>query len=226
MTPLFILLPILLLILILLFFRVRFCLSYDGNFSLVLRYSLLRIPLYPRKAKPRNGTVKKKKTKGNENGHSKKPSEKKPRTALRLGDVRFLLRVLRETIESILERAARHVRIVVRELTLTVGGADDAARAAIEYGVLSQAASYLLAYLDNTGVLSPPKDGAVNVGVNFLGKGHTLRVRTEIACPLLFLLPLLLSSFSKALGARGRWTRYRTRAEKPKSNEALNAKGV
>lgn len=223
MTLFFILLTILLILLLLLFSRVRFCLSYDGNISLTMRYSLLRIPLYPRKPKPQKSTRNKKNTKSESRG-KKTPPPKQSKT-LRLGDVRFLLRVLRETVESIIERAARHVRIVVKELTLTIGGADDAARAAIEYGVLSQAASYLLAYLDNTGFLAPTKEGAVNVGVNFLEKGHTLRARTEIFCPLLFLLPLLLSSLTKALGARGKWTRYRAKAEKNKSKKALNTEG-
>ena len=206
MNPLVILLPILFLFFLLLFSRVRFCLSYDNSFSLILRYSFLRIPLYPRRPKLRKSPQKKRKKKGSEKENAKKHSEKKPKTALRLGDVRFLLRVLKETAESILERAARHVRIIIKELTLTIGGADDAARAAIEYGVLSQAVSYLLAYFDNTGFLTPPKKDAVKVDTNFLVKGHTLRVNTEIACPLLFLIPLLLSSLTKALGARGRWT--------------------
>ncbi|MBO7293023.1 MAG: hypothetical protein J6V07_03715 [Clostridia bacterium] len=222
MTTLFILLSILLLIILLLLARVRFCFSYDGSFSLTLRHILLRIPLYPRKPRAKKARQKREKPKGS--SHSVRPSAKKEKKPLRIGEIKFLLGVVREVAESIFERASRHVRIVIRELKITVGGADDAARAAIEYGLLSQSVSYLLAYLDNTGFLAPPRQGAVDIETDFLARGHSLRVRTEIACPLLFLIPLLLVSLSKALAAKGKWTRYRTRVEK-QIKEALNAKG-
>lgn len=209
MTLLFILLAVFLLIAFLLLARVRFCLSYDGSFRLTARYTLFRIPLYPRKpgAKKakRSKTIKKSTTPGT---HPPAKKEKKP---LHIGEVRFLLGVVREVVEGIFERASHHVRIVIRELKVTVGGADDAARAAIEYGLLSQSVSYLLAYLDNASFLAPPKRGAVSIETDFLSRGHSLRVRTEIVCPLLFLIPLLLFSLSKALAAKRKFTRYRSR---------------
>lgn len=222
MNPLIILAVILVAIVLLLLSRVRFCLSYNGDLSLSVRYTFFRIRLYPRK--PRSRKEKNVEKKPRKRAHITKPPTKKEKKPLLFGDVRFLLSVIKETVESILKKASRHVRIVMRELTLTVGGGDDAARAAIEYGLLSQAAAYLLAYLDNTGFLASPKKGAVNIGVNFLEMGHKLRVRTEIACPLLFLIPLLISSLSRALAARGKWTRYRARAEK-QNQKAHNTEG-
>ena len=232
MRALVIVFSILAALLLLLLAKLRITLSYGDELSLSARYLLFRFSLYPRKRRRKKPTKTVKKKKSSETATTKATdkkgasSEKKPKRRLSFGDIRFLLRILRETLAKILDKASRHVRITVRELRVTIGGERDAAAAAIEYGLVSQTASYLLAYLDHTGFLKPPRAEAIDLRVNFTERGHTLAARIEVSCPVIFLIPLLFSSLAQALAARGRWSRYRaasakkrTATQKPKENE-------
>lgn len=224
MKALYIVLPIVLFISLLLFSKVRFSFSYNGAIQLRISYLFVRIRLYPlNKSKPK---AKKKKKASNTAHTDKHPNaapkkgapqpKKKSKAPLKLGDIRFLLRLCREVIAHILDRASKHVRVVVKQLRLSIGGADDAARAAIEYGLVSQSVAYLLEFLRNTGFLKHPKKGVIDVGVDFLEKENDLAIRTDVTCRLLFLIPIALSSLTKAFTARTRWKRHRARtAKKP-----------
>ncbi len=233
MRVLLIALPILAALLLLLLAKLRITLSYGTGLTLSVRYLLFRFSLYPRKKKARQKKRKKKKVslkKATPGVEKKKTGSKsKPKKRLSFGDVRFLLRVLRETLAKILDKASRHVRITLRELRITIGGERDAAVAAIEYGLLSQAVSYLLAYLDYTTFLKPPKDDAIDLRIDFTDRGHTLSTRIDISCPLIFLIPLLFSSLTHALAAKGRWSRHRTASANrknatPKAKENENGR--
>ena len=228
MKALYIVLPILLLVTLLLFSRIRIVFAYNGGIHLRISYLFLRIRLYPRtKRKPKKAKIKTKKKKTDSPAAEAPPLAKKHTTKakskqkppLKLGDIRFLLRLCRDVIAHILDRASRHVRISVKRLSLSIGGANDAARAAIEYGIVSQSAAYLLEFLRNTGFLKKPKRGAVNIGVNFLGEENDLAVRTEITCRLIFLIPFALSALTKALTAKSRWTRHRARTTQDKNQK-------
>ena len=228
MRALTIVLPILIALLVLLFAKVRFLLFYKGGLRLSVSYLFLRLRLYPRKRRTKKRKEKKKK-------HSaSKPTAKAPkqegaakakgkRRPLSIGDIRFLIGVLREVLATLLEKASRHVRIRIKHLTLTVGGGDDAARAAVEYGLASQSVAYLLAFLESTAFFKRPKQRAIAVRINFLERRHDFSVCTEISCPLIFLIPLAVSALSQFLRAKVRWTRRRRSGKKPQ-NTANNAK--
>ena len=231
MRALAIVASVLLLLLILLFAKIRITLSYRDAILLRLRYLFLSFTLYPQKKRRRPKRKKKQKRKkstatashGKQKGSHGAKKEKHP---LRLGDIRFLLSLFKETIEKILEKASRHVRIRVKELYLSVGGEEDAAKAAIEYGLLSQAVSYLLAFLENTGFLKPPKPTAIDLRVNFLERTHRFSIRTEISCPLIFLIPLLISALTEALRIKARLGRHRAAERaKRKTQEEENCHG-
>ena len=73
----------------------------------------------------------------------------------------FLLAAL-DTIPKFFGR----MECVIRKLHVTVGG-DDAAQAAIRFGVLSQSAAYLLEILDCRTRLQPLADDALRVCVDY-----------------------------------------------------------
>ena len=229
MTALYVIISIILLVVLLLLARLRFSLAYDGEIRLRISYLCIRFSLYPRKKRKPKKTSKNKKKRLNpakkhtppNRGTGATAKKKKP---LRLKDIRFLLRLFREVLSHVLAKASRHVRIRIKHLRLSIGGADDAARAAIEYGVVSQSVSYFLEFMRNTGFLKPPKARAVNVGVNFLEEEHELALRIDVTCPLLFLIPLALSSLTKALTAKNRWSRYRARTAAQAQDKNQQAK--
>ena len=223
MRVLYVLLPIFLFLLLLLFSRVRFTLAYDGSIRCYVRYLALYIPIYPRK--PRKKKKKKKNAavkstaavkKSKKASAHKVGAKKKTSPPLRLGDIRLLLRLVWQVLGTFLEKASHHVRIRVSRLFITIGGAQDAAAAAMEYGVAAQAVSYLLELLNHTGYLTPPKEDAIAMQVDFLGEGHTLNVKASVECRLIFLIPLIFSTLTNALQARSAWMRHRARAKKKK----------
>ncbi len=227
MRALLIVLPILLAILILLFARLRLLLYYENGLRLSLSYLFLRFRLYPRrqrKKKRRKGKKKSAAVAGSGThkvATGKRSGKKKP---LSLGDIRFLIGVLRDVLATMLEKSSRHVRIRIRRLSLSIGGSEDAAKAAIEYGLAAQSVAYLTAFLTNTGFLKKPKHNAIDVRVNFLEKQHKFAARTELSCSLIYLIPLAVSALMQALTAKRRWTYRRRNGTVKAENTEKNAK--
>ena len=225
MRVLYILLPILLFLLLLLFSCVRFTFVYDGGIRCYVRYLAFCIPIYPRK--PRKKKKKKKKAankshvfvKKKETAPKHKASPKKESPPIRLGDIRLLLRLAWRVLSTFLEKASHHVRIRVTRLYITIGGGKDAAMAAIEYGVAAQSVSYLLELLHQTGYLKPPKKNAIGMQVNFIEERHHLDIKASVECPLFFLVPLLFSTLTDLLQAKSTWTHHRARAAKKKQQK-------
>ena len=215
MRTLLILLPILLFLLLLLFARVRVIATYNGDIRCAVQYLPFRFSLYPRTRKRRKKRKKLKKKAGRaqapqKNAGAKASSAKK--RPLGLSDVRLLLRLFTDVLSKVLDDARHHVRIRIKHLYLSVGGASDAARAAIEYGLATQAVSYFLAALDDSGFLRPVHKRAVTVEVNFLESGYAMAMDATAECRLIFLIPLLFRSLKRALLAKNKWTRHRARA--------------
>ncbi len=213
-------------LLLLLFSPLRFSLIYNGRLRLYISYLFLRIPLYPRKPKKkRKGKASKEKRKRAKTPHrgaavadatSQKgeAEQKKDKPSLTFSDIRFLLRVLRELAASLIDHASKHIRLSVRRLRITIGGEDDAARAAIEYGLAAQGISYLLAALDNTGFLKKNGVRDVSLDVDYLEKGHSLDARIDVVCPFAFLALFAVRALTSALTAKGRWSKHRARSKK------------
>lgn len=101
-----------------------------------LRLAWLRIRLYPQ---PPEKAEKKPKKNG-------KPAEKKPKAAKRRPALRFTradvldaVRTLWPPLKRALERTRRGIRISPLNLTVTLGGAEDPAEAAVRYGKVQAA---------------------------------------------------------------------------------------
>lgn len=212
MKALIIVSAILVPLLLLLFANIRVSLIYDGRIRVRLSYLFLRSSLYPAKPRKKRGKKKTKKKKLTTAAtHKVSGKSKKERRPLTFSDVRLLLRLFRTVLGTVLDRASRHVRITVQRLRITVGGEADAAKAAIEYGVISQLLSYLLAFLENSGFLRRRGVRDVDVSVDFLEKDHSFDARIDVHSPLIFLIPLLFSTLMSAITARNQWTRQRSK---------------
>ena len=213
MRTLLILLPIFLFLLLLLFARVRVLISYNGDIRCAVQYLPFRFALYPRKRRKKRKKAKKKGKRSSralkKQGRGKPAS--RPKRPLGLSDIRLLLRLFANVLGKALDDARRHVRIRIKRLYLSVGGASDAARAAIEYGLATQAVSYFLALLDDNGFLRPIRQKDVTVEVNFLESGYAMALDATAECRLIFLIPLLFRTLKQALLAKNKWSRHRAR---------------
>lgn len=111
-----------------------------------------------------------KKTKGRkESDRKKKPKEKDEKKAPKrkkslFRDIRFLARA----VKILLAKFGRRLKVRLRTLSLTAASGD-AAKTALLYGGMAQAAAYLLAALDSFSRLTCRR-GAVSVSADFLSE--------------------------------------------------------
>ena len=154
MTALIIIAAIALLIFLLLAASIRVDLEYETVFKYRVKYLFLTITKAPESSKQKKKTPKKEsvkeKKKDTQPQKSKQPkTDKQPREKQKM-------KLSLDLIRRIIGRASPHVKRIFKKIRLsnvvvdiTTGG-DDAAKAAISYGVHCSAAYGLAEFLDNT----------------------------------------------------------------------------
>ncbi len=164
---------ILLLLILLLLLRLRFDIVCAEDVVLSLRILFLRIPLYP--AAPKNVKVSKFKRGYPKEKAEEKPAEKKakkqtaPAEKIPLGEK---INIVLSLVKKLCKKFFRHLRLDVSHIVITVG-ADDAAGAAITYGIVSQSVAYLLAFLDAHLNIRKKRRGEIAVRCDFTAD-HTV----------------------------------------------------
>lgn len=158
MIILYIALALLLLVGTILLLPVKITVEYDTDLRLdasLLGYSLWSLPKKEKKIRYSRYSSKamarkkkrllKKRQRLLKKGVTAPPAKGEKKPGL-VGDLEFILR----QIGAILSRGYKHVRIEVERLIVRVGG-EDAAKTAILFGAVNEAATALLAYLDEAG---------------------------------------------------------------------------
>lgn len=224
MSPaLWILFSVLFVLLFLLFSPIRLVFCYDGRIKLTLHYLFLHFSLVPRKKKKntKKEPVKKKKEKkkdrkkaGKDAQRAEKPVKKKKKP-LRFSDIRFLLRLVRGFLSRTVQKLRKHMRIRIRRLHITLGGGEDAAKAAIEYGIAAQALAYLLAVPEEAGVLKKKKD--IRLDIDFLSDSAFFDTRIEVIFPLFFAVSAAVSILFDGLRT---YTRFKKRPTGKKAKDS------
>ncbi len=149
--------------------RIRFDISAGEELSVKLNIYGIKIPLYPQnKKKVRTGKFKKgypapgakKEAKKADTKPTKKasPEEKIPLTDQ--------ITTIVTLIKLLFSRFFKHLRLDVSRIVVSVG-AEDAAKCAITYGIVSQAVAYLLEYLDQNLNIHKKRSGEINVYCDF-----------------------------------------------------------
>lgn len=149
MIVLYIILSVLLLaalvLSVVIFSKLKLCITYGDDLHVVAKLHFIKYTIYPakekkKKTKPAN---KKKKNKVKKAQGSKGNAPKKKKGAYET--VSFVGSLIRE----LLSRFSKALSVNINKLRVVVGGAEDAARAAMEYGAVCAAVQSLLAYVDN-----------------------------------------------------------------------------
>lgn len=208
--PVIVLCAIALLVVLLLFLRVRLTLHAADSVTLDLKILFLRFRLYPKKARirPRDysarrlARAKKKAAKRVEkknkkkNKHKKEHVESAPAVKLTLRDKIALLRAL---CAALIRRTHKHLRLHAAQLHIRVATGDPATTA-IAYGAVSQSVAYLLAGLDQVTRLKATEPD-VSVQADFLAERSQIRANVTFSIrvwgALLTAFPLLLTYINK-----------------------------
>lgn len=184
---------ILLLFVLLLLVRLRFDINCTEEVTLRLRILGIQIPLYPAAAKKvrvskfRRGYPKEK--------EAKKPAERKakapvkPAEKIPLGEKIDIVLAL---VKKLCKKLCRHLRLDVLHIVITIG-ADDAASAAITYGIVSQSVAYLLAFLDAHLNIRKKRRGEIAVRCDFTAARTACDIRITASLAVWQLLDIGVS---------------------------------
>lgn len=184
---------ILLLLVLLLLVRLRFDITCTEEVTLRLRILGIPIPLYP--AAPKKVRVSKFRRGYPKEKEAKKPAERKakapakPAKKIPLGEKIDIVLAL---VKKLCKKLCRHLRLDVSHIVITIG-ADDAASAAITYGIVSQSVAYLLAFLDAHLNIRKKRRGEIAVRCDFTAAGTTCDIRITASLAVWQLLDIGVS---------------------------------
>ncbi len=204
-------------LLLLLFMPLHVSFSYDGGIKASIRYLFIKIPLYPRKPKKTKGTRKKRKKSA---VAAKKPKKKakKAMPSLRFSDIRMLLRLAFHFLKEVERKANGRLKFRIKRLDIVLGGAKDAAVAAIQYGLIAQTAAYLLEAATETRYFKASRRDIRNISVDFLSDTNVFRLQCSAACPLIHTLSLAVFALLRGTRIYNTFKRHRLRGTAKKQN--------
>lgn len=165
---------------------IRISVSYDEKLSVKLKILFLSFTVFPKKKKkidPKKFSLKKfkkrrikeekaylKKQKASkESKKTSKEDEAKKSTSKKKGvkeSASYIMSFIRDVVFKIIKKTAKYLRVDISEFRIVVGG-DDAAEIAIEYGVVSQIAGYIIGLIDGLKHTRYTKDAVVEISCDF-----------------------------------------------------------
>lgn len=178
---------------LLLLVRLQFDIACTEDVTLRLRVLGIPIPLYP--AQPKKVKVSKFKRGYPKEKTAEKPSEKKakpsakPAEKIPLGEK---IDIVLSLLKKLCKKFFKHLRLDVSHIVITVG-ADDAASAAITYGIVSQSVAYLLAFLDAHLNIRKKRRGEISVRCDFTAERTVCDIRITASLAVWQLLDIGIS---------------------------------
>lgn len=218
--PWLIVLFVLLFLLLLLFMPLHVSFSYDGGIRASIRYLFIKIPIYPRKPKKKKKQKRAKSKKSAASAKKPKKKEKKAMPRLRFSDIRMLLRLALRFLKELEKKANGRLKFRIKRLDIVLGGAKDASAAAIQYGLISQLAAYLLEAATETRYFKASWRDVRNISVDFLSEKHIFRLQCSAACPLIHTLSLAVFALLRGTKIYNVFKRHRLRGATKKQNSA------
>lgn len=203
MLWLWILGSILILLLLLCLLRVGAQVRRGEETTVFLLIGPVRIRLYP-SDKENKSTAPKKETK-NSGGQKRKPSIPKPSFA----DIKDAWGTLKPALAKALRRTRRGIRIHPLDISVTIGGGEDPAKAAENYGYGQAAVWTVMPVLEELLVIPAPH---IHVGVDFDADGLCLRGEAGISARVGTLLLVAMGIAVPALSWLNKYSK-RKRAE-------------
>lgn len=118
-------------------------------------------------------------------------AEKKKAAGEEIGLVETL-RLLLEFLKVLFTKYGKKLRVKAAKLHVTVG-TDDAAKTALIYGGVSQAICYIVAFLDDNGLLTGPEKADVKIVPDWLSGRTAADIDIEISLTIAELIGLILN---------------------------------
>ena len=147
--------------------RIHVIISASEEISVKLSIYGIKIPLYPqnkKKADPKKFKKGYPKSKLEKEKAVKEPTKKKqPKEKVPIGE---MIETIISLLKKFFSKFFKHLRLDISRILVTVG-AEDAAKCAITYGIVSQSVAYLLEFLDCNLNISKKRSGEIDVRCDF-----------------------------------------------------------
>ncbi len=206
MTALFILCSVLLIFAFILLIRIRFIVDYKGeDITLTLRILGIPIALLPKKQKKKkiklsdysykNQEKKKKKVTSKKPQKEKKKEEKKEKEKPQLSEA---IPMIADIVRHLLSKFFGHLRIDVTEIKITVGS-DDAAKTAIMFGIINQAAAALFDLLSTITNVKKNRKNEIAVYADFTAEKTVININLGFSLRVWHIFSIALSTLFKYL---------------------------
>ncbi len=170
---LILLIPIILLVL-LMFLKVRLCLAYEDDFSVKIKVLLFNINIYPRSVKkpnPKKYSIKALQKKQKKLGKNKtKKSQPAPNASPekdKATKIKEILELIKIILKNVMSPFGRYLKVEIIKMHITVG-TDDPAKTAVVYGGICQLTSYIVELLSNLTNVDVKKKNSIIVKPDFL----------------------------------------------------------
>lgn len=249
MTALIIIASIIAFVCFILFLEVKLVISYDGQAEITAKVLCIPIKLFPRKKKislrsfsakryrrmlqqdeeAERKAEEKKRIKDAEK-KAKREAEKAEKKRRKEEGIRELetnpIKVLLRIVFKVLTRFARHIRIDLFKINISVGGSD-AASVAMLYGVLSQSVWYVIEALDQVVHLKLKGERDISVSTDYLSGKLEAEIRVAVRLRVIHVLDTaiyFLIKFIKTKLALDAELRRKYEADRSAAGRAKNKK--
>lgn len=173
---------LILLILLLFAVPIHAVIAYENGFEAYIRILFFKYMIYPAKDKKE----KEKKEKASDEKKEAPENKSKP-------EISEVIRGVAEKIKIILSEFRRRVRVRLSRYKIIIGGADDAAGAALLYGGAAQVSAYLMAFLDSQINFSVSRRARQGVCIDFTSFKSHAEIKLDIYANAVNIAALILA---------------------------------
>ncbi len=182
---LILLIPIILIVL-LMFLKIRLCLVYEDDFSVKLKILLFNINLFPRSIKKPNPKkysikalqkkqIKLGKKKAKKSTSSSEESTKKDKST----KIKEILEIIKIILENVMSPFGRYLKVEILKMHITVG-TDNPAQTALIYGGICQITSYIVELLSNITNVNVKNNNTIIVKPDFLEGTNNAKINITL----------------------------------------------
>lgn len=199
-TFLIILLSVIAFFALLLSINVQLILEYRGEPALFLKILFVKVRLFSGKKKKHKRSMSKRKANRIKEKLQKQKERKKQlkeeRKKEKQGSVKSIISTVNlaaSTIKRLLGLFAKHLKIKVARIKITVA-TEDAATTAIEYGAITQSINVLMPLLEDIDNFSVSKNADISVNADFTAQESKADIRVSLSLRVCHILKIALSA--------------------------------
>lgn len=172
---------VILLIVLLLFSKLKLVLIYDDDFSVYFKFLFLKFKIFPskdKKSKPKKGKSKSEK--------KKKPTHKvktSPSKIIKL--IQAMKDIVSDLASSILGKL--HFNFVKLHADI---GCEDASKTALAYGAVTQSVAYAIEFIDNISNVDKTRSSDIDIRANFISQKSWVELNCVLYLRVISVFPL------------------------------------